>query len=411
MEEDKDYYKILGIPRNADAAVLRSAYKKLAFKYHPDKNPNDPIAEEKFKEVNEAYDVLNDESKREVYDKHGYAGLNQRGFQPTDFDPTDILKNMFGFDNSISVPPVEVYMEVTLEELFTGCKKEFKFDRFSVCNGCDGKGAKGQHIECKTCDGAGMRMVRMMNGFMQIPCDKCQGNGINPNAEKCKDCDGNGSMCLPHTMDVQIERGHSKTKPIIIEDEGNEIPPNESKKWDRKRSNVVIVIKEKDHPVFTRGSVMKELRRINENNLVAELNLTVQESLCGFQKNIKHLDGKNVKVIMADMVRHSDILVMKNEGMYEHGSDKRGDLLIRIRVESAKINKADKQKLWSIFTDEPYVHQSKNSTHIQLYDDYKKEAVEENEKEEMKQQYKQRKNKGHQRHETGGGGNVECATQ
>ena len=407
MEEDKEYYKVLGVERTADDDTIRSAYKKLAFKYHPDKNPGDPLAEEKFKEVGEAFEVLKDPIKRDTYDKYGMEGLNQQGFQPTDFDPSELLKNMFGFENTISVPPVEVILEVSLEEIFNGCTKDFTFERYSLCTHCNGKGAKGKQIECKQCQGKGMRMMRIMQGFAQIPCDECEGSGINPKAEKCKDCDHSGSSCKPHTIKITIEKGHSRSKPIIIENEGNEIPHIERDKSQRNRSNVVIIIKEKPHPVFTRGSIIKELRKVNENNLVTELELSLQESLCGFQKNILHLDGKNVKVVMADMVKHSDILVIKDEGMFIQNSNKRGDMLIRIRVETKKLNKTDKQKLWALLTDEPYLHHAKNTSSIIMYDDYKKNVVEENEKEEMKEQYKQRKN----RRGNPGEGNVECATQ
>jgi DnaJ-class molecular chaperone len=418
MEEEKDYYKTLGIDRKADDETIRKAYKKLAFKYHPDKNPGDPVAEEKFKEVTEANEVLSDKAKREVYDKYGSEGLNRQGFQPTDFDPSEIFRNMFGFDETISVPPIETMMEVTLEELFSGCVKEFTYERYSLCTGCKGKGAKGKNVDCKTCDGAGSRMMRMMGGIGQIPCNECQGSGVNPKADKCKDCNANGSKTNNHTMEVHIARGHSRSKPIIIQDEGHEIPANERNKSSRIRSNVVIIIKEKDHPVFTRGSVIKELRRVDESNLVTDLELSLQESLCGFQKNITHLDNKPVKVVMADMVKHSDVIVMKNMGMYHHESEKRGDLLIRIKVETKKFSKGDKQKIWALFTDEPYVHQSKNTSSIQLYDEYKKGVVEENEKEQMKEEYKQRRGRpqgmpsGPSRmHQMGGGGGVECATQ
>ena len=413
MEEEKDYYKVLGIEHNADDETIRKAYKKLAFKYHPDKNPGDPVAEEKFKEVTEANEVLSDTAKREIYDKYGSEGLNRQGFNPTDFDASEIFRNMFGFDETISVPPIETTIEVTLEELFTGCVKEFKYDRYSLCSGCKGKGAKGKNVDCKSCNGAGMRMVRMMGGIGQVPCSDCEGSGVNPRADKCTDCKANGSKTDNHTLQVNIARGHSRSKPIIIQDEGHEIPANERSKSSRIRSNVVIIIREKEHSVFTRGSVIKELRKVDENNLVCNLELSLQESLCGFQKNITHLDGKPIKVIMADMVKHSDVLVMKNMGMYYHEVDKRGDLLIRIKVESKKFSKNDKQKIWSMFTDEPYVHHQKNGTNMQLYDEYKKDVVEENEKEQIKEEYKQRRGRpsGAQRMNQMGGGGVECATQ
>jgi DnaJ-class molecular chaperone len=416
MNNDTDYYEVLGLERTADSNKIRSAYKKLAFKYHPDKNPNDPVAEEKFKELTEAYNVLSDESKRELYDRHGKSGLETNGFDPSNFNPTDILKEMFGFENTISVPPVETYMEVSLEELFTGCDKDFTFDRFSMCKGCKGKGATGKNISCKSCKGNGFKMLRIMGGFGQMPCDYCEGNGIDPKAEKCKDCEGNGTTIDKHTMKIKLERGHSKSRPIILEDEGNEIPENEREDSGRNRSNLVIIIKEKEHSLFTRGSVVKELRKIEESNLVIELDISLAESLCGFQKIITHLNKNPLKITMHDMVKHSDIIVMKNEGMFVQGTDKRGDLLIRIKVETKKFSKSDKQKIWALLGEGVYTHQSKNSPGIVLYDDYKKELVEEHEKESMKQQYKQRRrNPGmsHNNRQDGvdDDGNVQCATQ
>jgi DnaJ-class molecular chaperone len=413
MDDREDYYKILGVEKTDDINKIKSAYKKLAFKYHPDKNPNNPIAEEKFKEITEAYQVLSDETKREIYDNYGHSGLDNNGFEPSNFDPTNIFRDIFGFDNNISIPPVEVYIDVTLEELFTGTEKDFSFDRFSICKKCKGKGANGKNINCKTCKGTGSRMIRIMGGIGQMPCDECDGRGIDPKAEKCKTCNGDGTNIENHSIKIKINRGHSKTKPIIIENEGNEIPENEIGNSNRTRTNVIVAIKEIEHKLFTRGSVIKELRKVEESNLVIELNISLAESLCGFSKTITHLNKEELKINMHDMVRHSDIIVIRNQGMYIQNSDKRGDLLIRIKVDTLKFSKSDKQKIWALLGDGPYNHNSKNSPGIIFYDDYKKEIVDEHEKEYMKEQYRQRK----KQHKTDSelddddGGNIQCSTQ
>lgn len=415
MNNDTDYYKILGIERNSDSTTIKSAYKKLALKYHPDKNPNNKVTDEKFKEITEAYSVLIDESKKELYDKYGKNGLDNNGFDHSNFNTSDILKEMFGFENTISVNHVETFIEVSLEDLFNGCSKDFTFERSSICKGCRGKGATGNDIACKSCKGNGFKIIKSRGGIFNIPCDFCEGNGIDPNSEKCKVCEGNGTSIEKKTINIKIDKGSSKNRPIILKDEGNEIPKNEREDSGESRSNLIIIIKEIDHPVFTRGSVIKELRKVEESNLITDIEITLAESLCGFQKTIIHLNSEPLKIIMHDVVKHSDIIVMKNEGMFIQGTDKRGDLLIKIKVEINKFSKSDKQKIWNLLGVGPYIHYTKNSSKIVLYADYKKELIDENDKESLKQQYRQRKFKPEMNFEredsVDENGHVQCATQ
>jgi DnaJ-class molecular chaperone len=390
----KDYYNILGVQKTASDAEIKTAYRELAKKWHPDKNPNNrDEATTKFNELSEAFNVLKDQQKREIYDKFGAEGVEEQehmanaGGHPFGFDPFSMFKDFFRQEND--VPDIQVQVKLTLEEIYTGTKKKINYERYTLCSECDGKGATGTSVECDKCSGKGMTINRTPMGMIQSTCRYCNGKGINPKAPKCKKCNGNRCMLENHTLNINIPCGTSDRHPIMVENEGNEIPIDERR--GNARSNVVVVINEIQHQKFNRGTVIKEIGKINENNLLIEVKLSLEESLCGFEKIFTFLDGNTFKFALCDSVKHGDIFVMKGYGMtYFNDSTKKGDLLIKINVENKKLLPEQKLKIWKLISSEPYV-EIKKSSNIINFNDYKTEAVHENKKESMKDKYRRRK--------------------
>jgi DnaJ-class molecular chaperone len=401
----RDFYKILELEKNASDGEIKRRYYELAKKWHPDKNPNNKEeATKKFNDISDAYNILRDPEKRARYDKFGEGGLDDNdhmGGNPFGFDPFSMFRDFFQQDND--VPDIQIPVKVTLEEIYSGTKKKVNYERFTICNTCNNKGAIGDNINCEKCDGKGMTISRTPVGMIQSTCRNCGGKGINPKAPKCKSCNGNGCIKENHQLEINIPMGASEKHPIMIENQGNEIPADERRDGN-SRTNVVIIIQEQQHQKFNRGTVIKEIGKINENNLLIELKLTLEESLCGFEKTFTFLDGKTFKFALCESCKHGDIYVMKGYGLpYFNDTNKKGDLLIRIFVENKKLTQEQKTKLWKILSNEPYNEVKRSSPNIVNFSDYKTEMVNENKKESMKDKYRQRR----QQQEEG----PQCATQ
>ena len=402
----KDLYNILGVSKDATPAQIKSAYRKLSVKWHPDKN-QDKIDEatQKFTEITDAYSILNDPNKRKMYDVHGYDFVNNTNGGPS-VNPFDMFKDMFGgfnFTGENEVPDAETFVDVTLEELYSGANKHIKFERYSLCHKCDGRGTKNKDTLCKVCSGKGVKLVRMPFGMMQSVCTDCEGNGIDPSAEKCSNCEGNACIIENCEADIEIKKGMHKKIPIILENMGNEI-----RKTDRsikKRTNLVCILQEVKHNRFSRGIVNKELGTISEENLLIDINIKFEESIVGFEKVIEHLDGKNIKFTINEHTKQNDIFVIKGFGMPCYNSNDKGDLLVKINIDYPKFTPQQKEKIWQALTNESYPKLHKTSPSIISYADYKKNQ-------NMKHKYKNRKSND----DDGGHGgqefrNVQCAQQ
>jgi len=386
-----NYYDILGVAKDANEPTIKSAYKKLAFKYHPDRN-KEPGADEKFKQISQAYSVLSNPEKKKNYDQFGEEGVNGPSI-----DPSEIFKHIFGdqfpsgtnfssfFEQDNSVPPIENILELPLEDIFTGCKRELVFERYSLCTTCNNKN------KCTECNGNGTMQLSRGPFIQQIACKKCKGSGIETGKERCKVCNNIGFVKEKHKLQVDIPRGISKSKPLIIKNVGNLIPEEEVKN-NITRSELVIMVKNKPHKLFSRGSVIREVQKINENNLVCEIQVSLEESICGFSKIIEHLDGKCVKISMAETVNNGETIVVKGQGMYKYDSNERGDLLIKVKIANKELTSVQKESLWKILSDKDYKPVNKTSSNITNYDNYIKEEVEEHNRESMKEQYKNRRN-------------------
>lgn len=401
MSGKQDLYKVLELEKNATDEQIKASYKKLVKKWHPDKNPdNKEEATKKFREVSEAFGILSDPEKKKAYDNFGFAGIDEvdggeggmggmggMGGTPFGFDPFSMFKNFFQKENDI--PEVQVQVNVTLEELYTGVKKKVKFDRYTLCKECKSKGRLGDNVDCKKCDGKGMTIQRTPIGIMQNTCRECGGKGVDLKAPKCKPCNGMGCVKENHTLSINIPKGSSEKHPIMVENEGNEIPENEQQD-ENTRSSVVIIISEQQHNKYNRGTVIKEIGKVNESNLMIEVKLTLEESLCGFEKKFTHLDGTHFTFSMNETVRHGDIFVLKGKGMPYYNEDKKGDLIIKVSVEKTEISNELKHKIWKLLSNEPYTEVKKKTSNLISYEDYKTEMVNEDKKENMKNRYRRR---------------------
>ncbi len=391
-----DYYKVLGVEKTSSDETIKEAYRVLAKRWHPDKNKdNIEEATKKFAEISEAYGVLKDPTKRKTYDNFGFAGIDgadagaEGGGMPFGMNPFSMFNDFFQQENNI--PEVQVSVRVSLEELYTGVKKKVKCERFTLCKDCKSKGSIGDNIDCKSCNGKGVSIQRSPIGIIQSNCRSCGGKGVDPRAPKCKSCKGQGCFKEDHFLNINIPKGSSEKHPIMIENEGNEIPENE-RRDSNTRSNIVVIISEISHNKFSRGTVIKEIGKVNENNLMIEIKLSLEESLCGFEKTFTHLDGKLFTVSMMETVRHGDVFVMKGFGMPCFGNDqKKGDLIVKLSVENKTITPEKKAKLWKLLSTEPYI-EVKNSTNMINFNNYKSEMVNEDRKESMKNRYRNRHN-------------------
>ena len=264
----RDYYEVLGVSRDVGEQELKSAYRKLALKYHPDRNPNDRTAEERFKEAAEAYGVLADPDKRARYDKFGHAGLGggSPGFDPSTFADlgfgNDILRHLsdvFGLGDLLgsSRPwdplkgaPRQYHLEISLEDVESGTEVTLQIPRTETCDQCAGSGAApgSQPETCRQCHGRGQ--VRYRQGILMVTtaCGACRGTGEfirNP----CSACDGNGRVPRERKLKLRVPAGIESGKQLRLRGEGDHGPPG------GRPGDLYVVIRVQDHPVFQREGV------------------------------------------------------------------------------------------------------------------------------------------------------------
>lgn len=330
------YYDLLGVKKDADANTLKKAWHKLSLKYHPDRlSEKEKISlGDKMKEINEAYDVLSDPQKRQIYDRFGKKGLNER----TGEDPMSAHQ-----ERNDVVPPIQIALRVDLDGLYTGKTVSVTFPRRDLCTDCDMTGAKDKvRKPCQSCKGTGRVMGHVRRGpFVQpgpVPCDKCKGTCLQPGTILCDSCKGTKTRQETFTVSCDIPPGSCNNDIIEIPDQGHEIPPqlyehykqarglSEIKHGMSPRGDVLLVVQEQEHPVFRRTNT-------GEADLAINIELTLAEALCGFTRSIDHLDGRKLSIIETSATPHGEIRVIKQEGMPRKSSNMmRGNLLLKFSV-------------------------------------------------------------------------------
>lgn len=343
MASKRDYYEILGLQKGASDDEIKKAFRRMAMKYHPDKNQGNKEAEEKFKEVNEAYEVLSDAKKKNAYDQFGHAGVDPQagmgggGFHSANF--SDIFGDVFGdiFGGSRSGrssqeqhtrgSDLRYEIEITLEEAFHGVTKNIKFSAFSACESCHGSGAKkgSGKTKCGTCQGHGV--VRMQQGFFAIQqtCPTCHGSG-QVIKDPCDACRGQGRVHKPRELSVKIPAGVDTGSRIRLAGEGD------AGEAGGQPGDLYVDIHVKPNPIFTR----------EENNLHCEVPISFTTACLGGEVEIPTIDGKVMLKIPAE-TQSGKVLRLRGKGFKSLRGGYTGDLLCHISVETP-VNLTDAQK-------------------------------------------------------------------
>ena len=360
-ENKRDYYEVLGISKGASDDEIKKAYRGLAKKYDPDMNPGDKEAEAKFKEANEAYDVLSDKDKRAKYDQFGHAAFDPSmggggsgfggfgGFGGGDFDFGDIFSFFGGGGGGssrsrrsmpIDGDDVSTRITISFEEAAFGCKKEISFARVEACPDCGSTGAeKGTKPEtCSACGGSGNVTVRQqtMLGYMQTqrPCNECRGTGKivkNP----CKNCNGKGYIRITKKLDVSIPAGIDSMQRIILRGQGS------AGRNGGDNGDLIIEVKVKNHDIFTRDG----------NNLYCDVPISFTEAALGAEIEIPILGGKPEKYNIPAGTQSGTPFTLRGKGIPDINSKRRGDLVITVLVETPENLNNEQKKLLRQFAE------------------------------------------------------------
>ncbi|MCQ2590705.1 MAG: molecular chaperone DnaJ [Treponema sp.] len=341
----RDYYEVLGIEKSADQDTIKKAYRKLAVKYHPDRNPGDKEAEDKFKEATEAYEVLSDEQKRPIYDQYGFAGLDGMGGGGSggyshafhDFSDLfggmgggmgDIFESIFGggfggSSRSRSGGPatgssLRYDLHIKFKDAVYGTSTELHFKHNETCSECGGTGgAPGSARKtCTTCNGMGQ--IRQGNGFFSIQqtCPTCRGKGTLID-KPCSCCRGSGIEEKSKSMSLKIPAGIEDGRRIIIKGQGD------AGENGGPAGDLVVVLHVEEHPNFERDGV----------DLYCAIPVSMAQAALGCEITINSLDDKKVTIRIPDGTSNGKLLRIKGEGVPMANSSKKGDLYVKIMVQ------------------------------------------------------------------------------
>lgn len=338
----KDYYEVLGVAKDADGATLKKAYRKLAMKYHPDRNPDDNEAEAKFKEATEAYEILGDEQKRAAYDRFGHAGVDGNaggggggGFGGGSF--SDIFGEAFGDIFSGAGrggrggpqrgADLRYSMELTLEEAVRGVEKKIRIPTLVACTTCEGTGAKPgtKPKTCNTCHGQGQ--VRMQQGFFSVQqtCPSCRGQGVTIE-HKCSNCHGRGVTEETKTLSVKIPAGVDTGDRIRLSGEG------EAGAMGGPAGDLYVQVAVRDHAIFQRDG----------SNLYCDVPISIVDAALGGELEVPTLDGR-VKLKIPAETQSGKLFRLRGKGVLPVRGGAPGDLLCRVQVETP-VNLTSEQK-------------------------------------------------------------------
>lgn len=358
----RDYYEVLGVSKNASDAEIKSAFRKLAKKYHPDVS-KEPDAESKFKEAQEAYAVLSDSQKRSQYDQFGHSafqngGSGASGFDFGDFDFSDIFGDLFGsgfgFGSSRKSSSrarrgndILKHIELTFEEAVFGCKKDIKIDIHEDCPECNGLGGHSKKT-CSTCNGSGVETVeqRTMFGVFQsrTTCHNCKGVGYTFD-KKCNKCHATGKIKVNKTLEVKIPEGVNTLNRLRLQEKG-EAGTNGGANGD-----LYLEFNVKSHPLFER----------DEDDIYITLPITITEAILGCKKQIPTIYG-NVKLSIPEGSKTLDKHRLKGKGIPNVNSHIKGDMYVILDVIIPKKISKEQKKLF----------ESLSKTNLDPNNEYKK---------------------------------------
>ena len=354
----KDFYEILGVSKTASADEIKKAYRKKALEFHPDRNPNNKPAEEKFKEAAEAYEVLGDATKKQRYDQYGHAGVGSAagggygGGGHQGFDMNDIFErfgDVFGGEHPFESffgggsrtrgrrvnrgSNLRIKVKLTLEEISTGVEKKIKVNKYITCDKCHGSGAKSGSgfSTCSTCKGSGQvtRTQQTILGYMQTAttCPTCGGEGQTI-ADKCSYCNGDGIRRGEEVITINIPAGVAEGMQLSMSGKGNAGPRS------GVPGDLIIAIEEAEHEQFKRDG----------NNIFFEQYLNFVDASMGTSIEVPTLDGK-AKVKIDSGTQPGKILRLKGKGIPDVNGYGRGDLLVSINVWTPQHLSSEEKKI------------------------------------------------------------------
>lgn len=367
--EKRDYYEVLEVAKNASADEIKKAYRKKAIQYHPDKNPGDKEAEEKFKEAAEAYEVLSNPDKRARYDQFGHAGMSGAGgFGGGGFSMDDIFSrfgdifgggfgDFFGGGGRSNGGQrvnrgsnLRVTVKLTLEEIANGTTKKIKVRKYVPCEHCHGTGEKDGHSSetCPTCNGRGVhtRVVRTILGQMQTSstCSTCNGTG-KVIKDKCTYCYGEGVVSGEETIELKIPAGVYEGMHLSMEGKGN------AARHGGINGDLLIAIQELEHPSLKRDGI----------DLIYNLYVSVPDAILGCSAEIPTVNSK-VKIKVDAGTQSGKVLRLKGKGLPDINGYGNGDLLVRINVFIPQdVTKEDKKLLEQLRESDCFNPQSKRN--------------------------------------------------
>ncbi len=358
MADKRDYYEVLGVDKSADEDTIKKAYRKLAMKYHPDRNQGDKEAEAKFKEATEAYDVLADKDKRAKYDQFGFAGVDDSGSQGYshafhDFSDifgsfggggfSDIFENLFnggGFGGGYSSgrsrrsnndgASLRYDLSLTMREAVYGCKKDIEYKHNVCCPDCNGTGGKpgSGRKTCSTCKGMGQ--IRSGMSFFQVQqtCPNCGGEGTvieNP----CSTCRGTGVQEKRQRITITIPAGVDEGKRFTLANQGD------AGKNGGSNGDLVVVVNVMADKYFERDG----------NDLYCAVNISLSQAILGAKIMLKSLDERTISINIPEHTMHGKLLRVRDEGVPYINSNKKGDLYVKIMVQLPTSLSKDQKKL------------------------------------------------------------------
>lgn len=378
--EKRDYYNILGLDRGADEATVKSAYRKMAMKYHPDRNPDNHEAEDRFKEAAEAYEILRDPQKRQMYDQYGHAGMGQQsgfgggGFGAQGFDLSDALRafmrdfgggggggsifdDLFGGGQSRGGrrhnrgEDLRIRIHLSLEEIASGVSKTVKVKRKISCQACDGGGvaAGSSKQTCPQCRGAGQvrTISRSLFGTIQqvTTCPQCRGEGeiiANP----CRACGGDGRVSGSSSVTVKIPAGVSSGNYMTVDSMGNAAPRR------GEPGDLITVFEEKNHELFTRHG----------DNVLYELPISFTDAALGTELEVPTLESM-VKLKIPAGTQSGKVLKLRHKGIPHLNRNGRGDQLVQVTVwVPTKLSASDRELLQTLSKSESFVPPKANKS-------------------------------------------------
>ncbi|WP_045212069.1 molecular chaperone DnaJ [Desulfonatronovibrio magnus] len=341
MADKRDYYEVLGVSKQAGDEEIKKAYRKLAFKYHPDRNPDDPQAENLFKEAAEAYEVLRDPGKRQRYDQFGHAGLSNNGFDGFASNEdifnsfSDVFSDFFGFGTRSANSPrsgadLRYNLTISFQEAAKGTEVELDLPKRETCERCSGDGSEPGHSAetCAHCHGRGQ--IHRSQGFFQVamPCPICRGQGMmitNP----CHDCSGRGIVSKHKKLKVRVPAGVDNGSRLMLRGEGepgeNGGPPGD----------LYVVLYIEEDKVFKRQG----------QDLIISVDISFVQAILGDKVEVPTLDDP-ISMEIPRGTQSGKVLQLKGLGLPHPGKTFKGDLLVKVNVKiPRKVNKKQEELL------------------------------------------------------------------